>query len=253
MTGSDLVTLEECSPGVFELTMTSSHRRNALSSAMVSALVNAMDEAGGAGCRALILRAEPGATSWSAGFDIGELPRDPADTWPHPMAPITHAIRHASFPVIAAVEGGAWGGGLEVAFTCDLVVATHDAVFALTPARLGVAYDAPAIERLCQRMPRQVVAELIMSAHSMSAQRLHDLGVVNAVVDGSSGLTSTTRHLAQDISANAPLTIAAAKAVIAGLPTTVIADRTRRAWTSSDYREGVSSFQNRRSPEFTGE
>ena len=238
-------------PGVLVLTMAEQERRNALGAAMVEALDACIGQAVQRGCRSLILRAEPGARTWSAGFAIDELPKGPLAAWPHPLVAVTEAIRSAPMPVIAAVEGGAWGGGCEVALTCDLIVATTQASFALTPARLGVAYDAAALARLAERLPRHVLAELLLTAQPMSAQRLESVGVVNAVV-AEEDLDTYVQDLAGQIASLAPLSISAAKAVLADLPGRVAAERAERAWTSRDYREGLAAFAERRPPDFTG-
>ncbi len=234
------------------VTMTAASRRNALGRSMVAALSAAIAEASDGGCRALVLRAEPGARTWSAGFAIDELPVHPLAAWPHPMRPLTDAIAQAPMPVIAVVEGGAWGGACEVALSCDLIVAAHDATFALTPARLGVAYDAEAVHRLARRLPVQVLAELIMTAAPVGASRLHDLGVISRLAEPGEGLSASALGLAREIAVNAPLTISAAKAVLHGLDEAEVTERADRAWASADYREGRTAFIERRPPEFTG-
>ena len=105
--------------------MTNAARRNAMSAALLGELEEALQAAESAGCRALVFRAEPGVSTWSAGYDIAELPTDGSDplTWTNPLEGFLHAVRRAPFPVIAAVEGGVWGGACEFVLTCDLIVA----------------------------------------------------------------------------------------------------------------------------------
>ena len=126
----------ESSPtAVIEVTMANSERRNALSGAMLGGLAEALADAQAAGARAVIIRAEPGVSTWSAGYDIEALPIDGTDplTWTNPLESLLHEVRAAPFRVSAAVEGGVWGGACELAMTCDLVVATRTSTFAVTP------------------------------------------------------------------------------------------------------------------------
>lgn len=234
------------------VTMAQTERRNALSAAMVDAIVAEIAHATNAGARALILRAEPGARTWSAGFAIDELPMDPDGAWPHPLTEVTDAIRETPIPVIAAVEGGAWGGGCEVALMCDLLVAAADAQFALTPGRLGVAYDPAALRRLEERLPAGLLSRMLITADPISATVLADLGIVTRLVAPGQDLAEAALDLGALVATRAPLTISAAKAVLADLPDEVIAERSAAAWMSQDYREGRAAFLERRPPDFTG-
>ena len=95
----------------------------------------------------MILRARPGASVWSAGHDVGELPahgRDPL-AYNDPLRRLVRAIQLSSVPIIALVEGSVWGGACEIVVSCDLVIATPAATFAFTPARLGVPYNTAGI------------------------------------------------------------------------------------------------------------
>ena len=87
------------------VTMTHAERRNALGHAMAEEIAAAIE---GAECRVLVLRAEPGVSTWSAGHDINDLPTDGRDplAWTSPVEHLVRAVRDAPFPVIAAVEGG---------------------------------------------------------------------------------------------------------------------------------------------------
>ena len=122
------------------VTLDHARRRNALSHAMVEEIVGALDDFGARRLRAVLLRAPEGCAVWSAGHDVDELPesgRDPLG-WDDPLRALIRAIETLPAPVIALVEGSVWGGACETVFACDLVLATPDATFALTPARMGV-------------------------------------------------------------------------------------------------------------------
>ena len=228
-------------------------RRNALGASLVSALTDALCKAIADEVRVAVISSVENSPAWSSGFAIDELPEVPDGAWPHPLAELTALIRGVPFPVVAAVTGGAWGGGFELALSCDAIIAEEDAVFALTPARLGVAYDAQALDRIAERLPRHLAMGMIMTADPVHARRLHEVGVVWEVAHGHDGVRASARALAETTSARAPLTLAAAKAVFQGLDPQVIDQRAIQAWTSRDYREGAAAFKERRSANFRGQ
>ena len=249
---------------VVEITMTNSARRNVLGAAMLDELSQALVSATSHGCRALILRAEAGVGTWSGGHDISELPagdEDPA-TWTNPLEAFLRRIQRVPFPVIAAVEGGAWGGACDVVMTCDIVVATSTAAFAITPARLGIPYSAEGTNHFVSALPLHIAKEMFFTAQPLSAMDAHRWGVVNRLVESADDLTTTSRAIATDIASLAPLAIAAIKAEITAMGAVTGADtgfteqvdaRRRAAWGSYDYREGLAAFAERRMPDFRGE
>ena len=85
-----------------------------------------------------------------------------------------HAVRRAPFPVIAAVEGGVWGGACEFVLTCDLIVAVRTATFAITPARLGVPYNTAGVAHVLGAVPLNVAKEMFFTAEAISAQAIQD-------------------------------------------------------------------------------
>ena len=243
------------------VTMTHPERRNALSHAMADELSSALE---GAECRALILRAEPGSLTWSAGHDIDDLPTDGQDplAWTSPVEHLVRAVRAAPFPVIAAVEGGAWGAACNLAFACDLIVATRAATFAITPARLGVPYHSDGVSQFLGAVPLNVAKEMFFTAQQIPADSPHLSGTVNILVEDSEALEAEARALAARIASLAPLSIRAIKAEINALTDARLLDSgtferltalRRAAWTSRDYAEGLAAFRERRTPEFLGE
>lgn len=246
-----------------EVTMRQADRRNALSGPMLDALAEALHAAESGGARALILRAEPGVTTWSAGYDIAALPLDGSDplTWTNPLESFLHELRRAPFPVIAAVEGGVWGGACELVLTCDLVVAVESATFAITPARLGVPYNTAGVAHFLAALPLNVAREMFFTADPVSATSMAEYGVVNRLCADSAGLAETAATLARRIAERAPLAISAIKGEITTLTDarSLTSDDFERltalrraAWRSEDYQEGIRAFAEKRSPRFTG-
>jgi methylmalonyl-CoA decarboxylase len=254
----------EASPAsVVEVTMANAERRNALSQQLLQELDDAVEEASKSGCRVLILRAEPGVSTWSAGYDIEALPLDGSDplTWVNPLETLLHTVRRAPFPVIAAVEGGVWGGACELALTCDLLVATRSATFAVTPVRLGVPYNTSGVNHFLNALPLNLAREMFFTGDPIGAEGLASHGVVNRLVADAAELEVISRELAGRIAARAPLAVRAIKAEVSALTDarSLTSDDFERlteyrwsAWTSQDYQEGLQAFREKRGPRFTG-
>ena len=248
---------------VTTLTITNDRQRNALSSALLNELTAAILSAEAGSVRALIIRAEPGVSTWSAGHDITELPSDGTDplTWTNPLENLFRTIRRTPFPVIAAVEGGVWGGACDLVLTCDLVVAMRTASFAITPAKLGVPYNTAGVAHFVSGLPLNIAKEMFFTANPLTAEQMARFGVVNRLVASEPELTSEAGVLATRIASLAPLAIAAIKAEMTALtdasPLTSstfehLTSRRNLAWRSADYLEGIAAFTERRSPNFTG-
>ena len=255
-----LVTVVDDGP-VRVVTMAHAERRNALSHALADDMTAAIE---GAQCRVLVVRAEPGATTWSAGHDINDLPNDGQDplAWTSPVEHLVRAVRAAPFPVIAAVEGGAWGAACNLAFACDLIVATRDATFAITPARLGVPYHTEGVAQFLSAVPLNVAKEMFFTAQPLPADSPHLAGTVNRLADDSASLERAWQSLAMRIAALAPLSIRAIKAEMNALTDARpiesgtferLTSLRRAAWMSEDYAEGLAAFRERRDPRFAGE
>ena len=165
-------------------------------------------------------------STWSAGHDINDLPTDGRDplAWTSPVEHLVRAVRDAPFPVIAAVEGGAWGAACNLAFACDLIVATRDATFAITPARMGVPYHTDGVAQFLGAVPLNVAKEMFLTAQPLAADSPHLAGTVNRLADDSASLEAGWRPLVDRIASLAPLSIRARRRV------------TRVATRSSKYR-----------------
>ena len=248
---------------VIEITMANAARRNSLGAQMLDELAAALSGAQEAGARAVIIRAEPGVSTWSAGYDIEALPVDGSDplTWTNPLEAFLHAVRSAPFPVIAAVEGGVWGGACELAMTCDLVVAVRSATFAVTPVRLGVPYNTAGVNHFLAALPLAIVKEMFFTGDPITAEAAESYGVVNRLVDDSDALTEAATTLGRRIAERAPLAVRAIKGELAALTDARsltsddferLTELRRAAWTSEDYQEGVRAFREKRSPRFSG-
>lgn len=245
--------------GIATITMNDPARRNALGPAMLAALMDAFAAARTA--RAVVLRASAGHSVWCAGFDIGALRPgfDPlADNGP--LKALFAAIEHCPAPVIAQLNGTAWGGGTDLALRCDIAVGSPATSLAFTPAKLGLPYDPAGLANVLLRAGMTTAIEMFATAEPVRAERALAAGLLNHVVPEAE-LDEFVQAMARRIAANAPLSVASAKAQLRALNATVavpqpVLDRLlsqrRAALDSEDYAEGMTAFREKRRPTFSG-
>ncbi len=161
-------------------------------------------------------------------------------------------------PLIAAVEGVALGGGLEIVLACDLVVAAQNARFGLPEVTIGVIPACAGLFRTHRALPVNLARELILTGVPISAERAYAAGFVNVVTEPGAAVEAAL-DLASRIVANAPLAVQASLAAV----NDQLADGDERGWRATteamavlqgtaDQREGVQAFFDRRPPEWTG-
>ena len=166
--------------------------------------------------------------------------------------------RRRSKPLVAAVEGPAFGGGFEIALACDLVVASTTARFALPESRRGVIASSGALFRAMRALPLNVAKELLITGAVLDAERGYQLGFVNRVT-APGGALAAALAVADDICASSPVSVAASLAALAAQHDdadaagwAVTAEAVERVKASDDLREGVSAFFEKRQPRWTG-
>jgi len=161
-------------------------------------------------------------------------------------------------PLIAAVEGPALGGGLEIALACDLVVAATTARFGLPEVRIGVVPTCAGLFRGPRALPLNVARQLILTGRPIEAPRAYEVGFVNILTEPGQALAEAER-LAQEICENAPVSVQSCLAAVntlAGADDELGWEQTDAALdaaaSSADSREGVRSFLEKRPPVWKG-
>ncbi|MBX3610239.1 MAG: enoyl-CoA hydratase [Hydrogenophaga sp.] len=165
-------------------------------------------------------------------------------------------IRAFPKPVIAAVEGSCAGAGFSLALACDFAIAAADAVFVMAYSNVALSPDGGGTWSLAQALPRQTVMQLLMLGERISAERLHQLGLVNAVVEPGRALASALT-LADRLNARAPNAMASIKDLVneasgAALHTQLKAERDHfvRNLHHANAGEGIGAFLDKRKPTY---
>jgi crotonobetainyl-CoA hydratase len=184
-----------------------------------------------------------------------------ADYGPGSFAGLTE-LWDLNKPVIAALNGHAIGGGVELAISCDLIVAADHVEIAMPELPLGILPDSGGIQRLPKRLPYNIAMELLLLGRRISAQRAAGFGLINEVVPKEK-LMATARDWADSIAGGAPLTIQALKEAVRATEAMSIRDSFAllrrgelslydKAMVSEDAKEGVRAFSEKRKADFRG-
>lgn len=160
-------------------------------------------------------------------------------------------------PLIAAVEGYALAGGLELMIACDLVVANSGSKFGIPEAKRGLAAGAGGLMLLPDLIPHKVAMELALTGEFISASRAYELGLINRVTDGSA--LDAAKELAAAINANGPLAVRVSKQIIEESRGWSRSERwveqsklLPQVFMSEDAREGSLAFAEKRKPNWKG-
>ena len=249
--------LDEPAPHVARLTIDNPAKRNALDHAILDAIASTVPELD---ARCLLITAA--GPVFSAGYDIGGLPRDEfahraESLVAHPFHDAIEALDAFPFPSVAALNGHAIGGGLELALSCDLRLASEDAKLGMPPARLGLVYSHTGLRKFVDAIGAARTRELFFTARNINAQQAERWGLVSEVVPadevGERGI-----GYAAEIAALAPLSQRGNKRVIGELlaaegaldPDTEreLVELREACFRSDDFYEGVQAFAEKRKP-----
>jgi len=235
-------------------------RRNALGADLIAEMLAALKHFEGEGARVVVLRSRAGGKVWSAGHDVGELPRAELDPLPYddPLEQLLRAVKGFPAPVIAMVRGSAWGGACDLVMACDIVIGDETCGFAITPAKLGLPYNLGGFLNFMSRLPLNVVKEMFFTADLIPAERAARVGIVNEVVPAAE-LEARTYAMARTIASRSPAAIAAFKQAIHTLSEAVAINPgtyeylhglRRQVYMGADYAEGIAAFLEKRPARF---
>lgn len=255
--------LVETANHVARLTMANPARRNALSYAMWRAMGDALEALEVDGDVRVVVVTGAGERAFSAGNDISEFgqwrsSRTRIAEYNRVTAWACRGLRTIAKPTIARIQGACIGGGFELAQLCDIQVAAEDARFAVTPAKLGLGYKLEDVELLVRALGVKSAKELLFTGRMFDAAHALRLGFVNRVVPVAE-LDAAVNGYAGEIADNAPLSVRAAKLIIAEAvkpPQERDVGLCRRlvdaCHESEDYQEGQRAFAQKRPPAFKG-
>lgn len=249
---------------VVRLTLNRPESRNALDHDLLDALTAKIAElASGNEARCLIFTGS--GKAFSAGYDISGIPADNFETdaealVAHPFTAALEAIADYDWPTIAAINGHALGGGLELALTCDLRVCSTDARLGMPPAKLGLVYGHTGLQRFVDAIGIPATKELFLTGRTVDSDWAYRTGLVNYLAPASE-VASLATEVAAEIAQNAPLSVKGNKHAIDALnswqrltPEQVdeLIELRKSSFASEDMREGVAAFAEKRKPNWQG-
>lgn len=255
--------LAEIREGVGWLTINNPERRNAISLEMWDAMRQAVEAFGAdPGVRCVVLRGA-GEKAFASGADISQFEKERADAEAAMRyATISRAGRDALLglekPLLAMIRGFCMGGGLGIAMTADLRIASDDAVLGIPAARLGIAYDAQNVANLVSLVGPSRAKDILITGRRLGAEEALAMGLVNRVVPVAE-LEKTCTEITAQIVDNAPLSMRASKLTVKEVlrgegarDDALIVDLGRECFDSEDYQEGRRAFMEKRRPQFNG-
>ncbi|OWK29818.1 crotonase/enoyl-CoA hydratase family protein [Sphingomonas mucosissima] len=241
--------------GILIVTINRPEAKNAMTKAAAEGIAAAMDRLDSEdGLRVAIITGAGG--TFCSGMDLkgflrGETPSVPG----RGFGGLTEAPPKK--PLIAAVDGYALAGGLELMIACDMVVANSKAKFGIPEAKRGLVAGAGGLIRLPEQIPQRIALELAVTGDFIDADRAYQLGLINRVTEGAA--LDGALELAATISANGPLAVQVSKQIISEYRTWPIDQRWAKqgalmgpVFTSADAREGAAAFAQKRKPNWTG-
>lgn len=248
---SDDVLRETPADGVVLLRLNRPKKLNALSNGVISALGEALFTAHSDGTRAVIVTGD--ARAFAAGADLEEFLDE------GPILAAWDALWTCELPMIAAVRGIAFGGGLELAMSCDMMVVAEDARLGQPEIKLGLMPGAGGTQRLTRALGKAVASEMVLLGSEISGRVAFERGLANRCVP-SERVEDTAIDIAKQLAAGPPLAIRAAKRALGhafedSLRTSLERERAIffELLETEDGREGVSAFRERRAPKWKGQ
>jgi enoyl-CoA hydratase/carnithine racemase len=245
---------------VVTLELNQPEKHNAVSSAMWQALPEAVAAIEADDAIRVVLVRGAGGRAFSAGADISEFAHiysDPGrtETYNAAVRAAQAALRHLDRPVIAVIDGVCVGGGCGIALACDLRFASSAARFAITPARLGLAYSYADTAQLVEKVGPARAKDILFSGRMLPAEEALAIGLIDRMI-APDELNGVVRAYAQDLALLSQTSIRAAKSIVNMLVDDGAAtpDKAARiadaSFSGPDFHEGFQAFVEKRKPNF---
>lgn len=244
------------------LTLDNPAKRNAIDFGSLAEFSLACAAAARDRVRCLVVRGA-GDQAFSAGFDLDAMDAGDGDRPDLAVERAMEALEAVPCPTIAFLNGSAFGGGCELAVTCDLRVARAGVSLGMPPARLGVVYAAAGLRRFLALVGPSRTREMFFTGRPVEAEAALAWGLVNRVVPAERA-EAEVMALAEEVAHNAPLAVQGMKRILRLLEASherglteperlEISDLRTRAFQSADLAEGRAAFRDRRPPRFRGQ
>jgi enoyl-CoA hydratase/carnithine racemase len=256
--------LDRPAEAVARITIRNPSKRNALDHEILDGIATLMEELDeGISTRCVVITGSEGM--FSAGYDIGDIPdevfaEEAERLVAHPFSRAIEAVEAFPFPTLAAINGHALGGGLELALTCDLRIASEGAKLGMPPAKLGLIYSHTGLQKFIDAVGAARTRELFFTGRNVDASRAEQIGLVHEVAQPDE-IDAAAVALAAEIAANAPVSLRGNKEIINRLvrfPRLSEKDEQNvinlrlSSFRTHDFREGVRAFGEKRKPTWEG-
>jgi enoyl-CoA hydratase/carnithine racemase len=254
--------VDEPAAQVLRIRISNPDKRGALDHEILDTLGETMREVD---ARCLLITGD--GPVFSAGYDIGSF--DDQRTFSqaaeklvaHPFTKALEAIDAYRYPVVAAINGHAIGGGLELALSCDIRIAARGVKMGMPPAKIGLIYSHTGLRKFIEVCGVANTSELFLVGRNVDADRGYEMGLVNRVVERDR-LEEAALGLAQEIGANSPLSMAGNKTIMRALRAAdmhlppdleaKLVELRESCFATEDFREGIQAFGEKRTPEWKG-
>jgi enoyl-CoA hydratase/carnithine racemase len=261
---SGKLVLDRPAEAVARITIRNPAKRNALDHEILEGIATLMEELNdGIATRCVVIAGSEGM--FSAGYDIGDIPdevfaEEAERLVAHPFSRAIEAVEAFPFPTLAALNGHALGGGLELALTCDLRIAARGVKLGMPPAKLGLIYSHTGLQKFIDAVGPARTRELFFVGRNVDADRAEQIGLVHEVVDPQ-GIDEAAVGLAAEIAGHAPLSLTGNKEIIGRLTAfprlsqneeKEVIDLRLSSFRTRDFREGVRAFGEKRKPHWEG-
>jgi enoyl-CoA hydratase len=248
--------LAERRGSVLLITINRPEVRNAVNGAVAEGIAGALDELDGDDALSVGVLTGGGGF-FCAGMDLGAFVKGESP-WFGDRGFAGIAQRASQKPLIAAIEGFAVAGGMEIALACDLIVAAKGAKMGIPEAKRSLVAAGGALLRLPQRMPYHVVMELALTGEPMPSERFHEFGVVNRLAEPGTAV-DVAIELAEKLAKSGPLAVIASKRILQEQYDWSSAEMWEKqgaisgpVFASEDSKEGANAFKEKREPIWKG-